>query len=231
MERVVQPELLDELPARDRHALRSRRDLQRLNAWMRHARIMARALQGGLNGRSARQIIELGAGDGHFFLRVARHLRGRWPTAEATLVDRLDVFDPAVARHFDRFGWHIQVEVAEAAEWLRQDRPRTADAIFTNLFLHQFNAAQLAELLRLAARSARVVIALEPRRTAWLYFCSRLLWLTGCCPVTRHDAPVSVRAGFAGHELTALWPDDGGWEIIERPAGLFSHLFVARRKD
>ena len=44
MERVVQPELLDELPARDPRAARSRRDIQRLNLLMKHHRIMANAL-------------------------------------------------------------------------------------------------------------------------------------------------------------------------------------------
>ena len=37
------------------------------------------------------------------------------------------------------------------------------------------------------------------------------------------------RAGFAGRELSALWPDEAGWQLDERPAAPFSHLFVARR--
>ena len=56
------------------------------------------------------------------------------------------------------------------------------------------------------------------------------MWLIGCGPVTRHDGRISVRAGFAGSELSALWPDKKNWELIERPFGLFSHLFIARRK-
>jgi hypothetical protein len=47
--------------------------------------------------------------------------------------------------------------------------------------------------------------------------------------VTRHDAVLSVRAGFAGRELSALWPSADGWKLEERRAGLFSHLFVAHR--
>jgi len=61
--------------------------------------------------------------------------------------------------------------------------------------------------------------------------CGRLLWLIGCGPVTRHDGRISIRAGFAGSELSALWPDKKNWELVERPVGLFSHLFTARRKD
>jgi hypothetical protein len=58
-----------------------------------------------------------------------------------------------------------------------------------------------------------------------------LLWAIGCNAVTRHDATVSVRAGFSGNELSALWPADSGWQLTERRAGFFSHVFVARRMD
>ena len=67
--------------------------------------------------------------------------------------------------------------------------------------------ARLAELLRLISQRAKLFIALEPRRARWPLFCSRLLWAIGCNDVTRHDAVVSVRAGFNGKEISALWPD------------------------
>jgi hypothetical protein len=57
-----------------------------------------------------------------------------------------------------------------------------------------------------------------------------LLWAIGCNSVTRHDALVSVRAGFSGDELSALWPDKKNWQLTERRAGPFSHLFIAQRK-
>ena len=73
-------------------------------------------------------------------------------------------------------------------------------------------------------------IALEPRRSSWSFALSRQLWAIGCNRVTRHDAPVSVRAGFSGNELSRLWPQNGKWRLQERPAGWFSHLFLARRE-
>ena len=45
MKRIIEPELLDTLPPDDPRAVRSRRDLRRVNAWMRNHAIMARALQ------------------------------------------------------------------------------------------------------------------------------------------------------------------------------------------
>ncbi len=231
MERIVLPELLDVLPPQDQSALRSRRDLRRLNAWMGHPRVMARVLKDILPDHDARHIVELGAGDGHFLLSVARRLQGRWPGAQATLVDRLDALDPQTREQFNRLGWRVRAEIADASDWLRQSPPNPVEAVIANLFLHQFQPEQLAELLRLAARASRVVIALEPRRSRLSRFCGRLLWAVGCGPVTCHDAHISVRAGFAGSEFSALWPDKEKWELAERPVGLFSHLFIAQRKD
>jgi hypothetical protein len=231
MERIVLPELLDVLPPQDQSALRSRRDLRRLNAWMRHPRIMARLLQTYLADADARHIVELGAGDGHFLFSVAKRLRGQWSGAKASLVDQLNALDPQLAGAFKHLGWEVRAEVAEASAWLRQTSPMATDAVISNLFFHQFETEALAEMLRLTARSARVVIALEPRRTWLPRICGRLLWVIGCGPVTCHDGHISVRAGFAGRELSALWPDQQNWELVERPVGLFSHLFVARRKE
>ena len=40
--------------------------------------------------------------------------------------------------------------------------------------------------------------------------------------------PVS-RAGFVRKEISALWPDKQNWQLTERRAGLFSHLFIAQK--
>lgn len=230
MERVVQPELLDELPARDPRAARSRRDLKRLNILMGHHRIMAKALSQAINERTPQSLAELGAGGGEFLLSVARQLIGRWQNLEATLVDRADVFDSQTHGEFGVLGWSTNVEVQDALAWLRHSRARKFEVIVTNLFLHQFQDPDLGEMLRLAANSTELLIAVEPRRGFWPLLCSRFVGLAGCGAVTRYDAPVSVRAGFSGHELSALWPDKKNWELNERRAGLFSHLFIARRK-
>jgi hypothetical protein len=231
MNRVVLPELLDVLPPQDASALRSRRDLRRLNAWMSHAKIMASALQENAPGHRTQELVELGAGDGHFLLSVAKRLNERWTGTRATLVDRLKVVDPQTCDEFSHLGWHVKAEVAEAAAWLREAPPETSRTIISNLFFHQFHTEQLTEMLQFATGSASRVIALEPRRSWLPRFCGRFLWVIGCGAVTRHDAHISIRAGFSGSELSALWPDKKNWTLTEQPAGLFSHLFIARRKD
>jgi Methyltransferase domain len=229
-ERVVEPELLDELPPQDHRARRSRLDLRRLNTWMNHPQAMARALSENLNGAVSPHIVEIGAGDGHFLLRVIRRLR-HWPDGKVTLVDRLDAFDPRIKECFKESGWRATTEIATVSEWLGKAPPDSVDAIVSNLFLHQFKTEELTEMLRLSARYARVFVALEPRRTWLPHLCGHLLWAIGCNSVTRHDAGISIRAGFSGREISALWPDKGKWELTERPIGLFSHLFIARRAD
>lgn len=231
MERVVQPELLDILPARDGSALRSRRDIHRLNVMMGHPRLLAAAVEQSWRGRDQRRIVELGAGDGRCLLSVARHLQRKSFHVQATLVDRLDVLEQATREEFGSMGWHIETAIADATEWLCQAGTAATGTIVSNLFLHQFTDTQLSEMLRLAAQSADSVIALEPRRSMLSRVCGRFLWLAGCGRVTRHDGRVSIRAGFAGREISRLWPDGNDWDLTERPTGLFSHLFIARRRS
>ena len=229
-ERVVEPELLDELPPQDKRARRSRLDLRRLNTWMNHPRAMARALSRNLTNTAAPHIAEIGAGDGHFLLRVIRRLRHS-PHGTATLIDRLDAFDPDIKERFEESGWRADAKITTVSDWLAKSPPDSVDAIVSNLFLHQFKTDELTEMLRMAARCARVLVALEPRRTGLPRLCGHLLWTIGCNSVTRHDAGISIRAGFSGSEISALWPDKEKWELTERSAGLFSHLFIARRKE
>ena len=145
-------------------------------------------------------------------------------------MDRVDVFDSQTRGEFGALGWSANVEVQDALSWLRHSKAGKHDVIVANLFLHQCPGQDLAEMFSLAAKSAKVLIAVEPRRGFWPLLCSRFVGLAGCGAVTRYDAPVSVRAGFSGCELSALWPDKKNWELTERRAGLFSHLFIAAKK-
>jgi hypothetical protein len=211
MERVLEPEWLDSLPPYDARAQRSRADLRRVNALMGNACHVARALA------DANRIADLGAGDGSFMQRVVRRLRR--PEVEVILVDRAALPD---------LQWQATAVTADAHEFLARPGPRF-DAIVANLFLHHFEPAPLRRLLALAARRTPLFVACEPRRSRLALQASRLLGLLGCNDVTRHDAVASVRAGFFGRELSALWPEQDGWTLSEGPARPFSHLFVARR--
>jgi hypothetical protein len=193
---------------------------------MRQHAIMAEALQSASDRRTGAEITEIGAGDGHFLLRVAQKLSPLWPGVSARLLDRQKTVAPATISAFAALDWGAEAVVADVFDWLANHDP--GGLVLANLFLHHFEDAELAEMLRLISRRTRSFVALEPRRARRPLFCSRMLWVIGCNDVTRHDAVVSVRAGFSGRELSALWPSGPGWRLTERRAGLFSHLFVAR---
>ncbi len=227
MERVVEPEWLDELPASDLRASRSRRDLRRINALMGNASLVAASLRRVKATGEMRHLVELGAGDGSFALSLARRLSSAVQLGEVTLVDRGAFANGCAHAEFAKLGCALSVIRADVFDWLAG--ARAVEVIVANLFLHHFEEEPLQELLRLAASRSRVFIACEPRRSVRGLAASRLLGLIGCNEVTRHDAVVSVRAGFTGRELAGLWPEHREWILEERPAGIFSHLFVARR--
>jgi len=230
--RHVQSELLDELAPADPAAVHSRGDLRRLNGIMGNPAILARALlrhSGAAPARPGRlRLLDLGSGDGTALLHVARLLAVGGVTAEATLLDRLNLVTPATRRAFAALGWTVEVVAADAHLWLGETRT-AVDVVVANLFLHHFTDGSLAVLLRRAATATGLFIACEPRRSTAGLAASRLVGLIGCNGVTRHDAVASVRAGFTGSELSTLWPAVPGWKLDEGAAGLFSHRFIARR--
>ncbi len=229
MERCVEPELLDELSPDDPRAIQSRRDLERINAWMRNPLTMANTLKWALRGKEPKTIVEIGAGDGKLMLRVASRLAAHWKGVRVILVDRVKIVGPETSYAFNKLGWQMENVQADALEFLSAEQGPLWDAVVANLFLHHFSDGNLQCLLRHAANRAQIFAAVEPPRGWWPLAVTSLVGLIGCNRVTRNDAMISVRAGFAFDELSRLWPADQTWVLEERNAGIFSHLFLAQR--
>ena len=218
--RVLQPELLDELPSNDPRAVHSRRDLRRINQIMGNARpIIKFLLEGEL--KSPITIAEIGAGDGNISARVASALSPDGISGTLLLVDR----QPLAAAEVS--GWKVQAIKADVFAWLEKAAP--VDVIIANLFLHHFSDDQLREMFQRCARLCNRFAASEPRRSSLAMWFSRRVRLVGCNEVTRHDAEISVRAGFTGSELSDLWPHSSSWRMHDNKAGLFTHFFGAQR--
>ncbi len=247
--RMVEPEVLDGLAERDPAAQRARRDLQRVHRVMGTRRILLKAWQAALP--QARQpdaaplrVLELGAGDGSLLLGVARALPRHEPVAapavHLTLLDRQALLTPALVADYAACGWRCEALVTDVLDWAGAEPDATAppsglpgwDLIVANLFLHHFEGAPLARLLQAVAARCDHFLAVEPRRSRFALAGSRLIGALGVNAVTRVDAVASVRAGFTGEELRALWPPDApGWTLREAAAGPFSHCLLAVREQ
>lgn len=234
--RTVAPETLDELAPSDPRARRSRRDLRRVNRFMGTRGLMIRGMQPAVGQRSRARplrVLELGAGDGCVMLDVARTMSRSWPAVQLTLLDRQPLIDTATCDDFARFGWTAQALVVDVRDWaVSSTVPLSSrwDLIVTNLFLHHFDERQLPTLLSAIAARCDAFVACEPRRTVLPLVGSHLMGAIGASPVTRHDAALSVHAGFRDLELSTVWPTDrGDWYLQEHRAGLFSHFFRAAR--
>src|SRR5262249_4257338 len=217
-----------QLPADDPRAIRARHDVRRANTLMMNPSIMASALIRHSRGQKPRTIVDLGSGDGHLMLRVARRLAPHWPDVTVILQDKQDIVSAATRDAFEALRWRVETSATDVFDFLTNARSSRVDVVTSNLFLHHFVDEQLLRLLASVAQLARLVVICEPRRAKFVVRSSRLLWAVGFSDVGVHEAVVSARAGFNGKELSALWPTQGQWELYEKAAGLFTHCFVAR---
>jgi hypothetical protein len=196
--RVVKPEILDHLPADDLEAMRSRRDLRRINFLMGNERWIVRTIQR-FPEAAAKGIAEIGAGDGVLASKLAR----MFPEATVTACDL--VAKPACID--DRVCWR-------QGDVLADDGLPAGGVLVANLFLHHFEGESLAALGKLCARYD-VVIFCEPDRSALPHVLGALLWPL-INRVTRHDMHVSISAGFSKGELRGLLGlDEDLWRIRE----------------
>ncbi|MCX6951532.1 MAG: class I SAM-dependent methyltransferase, partial [Verrucomicrobia bacterium] len=147
MLRTLHPELLDSLPPDHPDALHSRRDLRWINRVMGNHRWFVRTLPPLL--RAGERALELGAGTGELGARL---------TARGAAVDGLD-FVPRPAGWPDRAAWHLGDLRAFSGY-------QGYAAVLANLILHHLTDPELAALGATLGRTARVILACEPRRSA-----------------------------------------------------------------
>ena len=196
MQRTLHPELLDSLPADHPDALHNRRDLRLVNAITGSHRWFAHRLS--RLARPGETALELGAGTGELGRRLA---------SAGVAVDGLDLW-PRPREWPPAQAWHV----SDLRSF--EGYPRYP-AIIGNLIFHQFSDDELAALGKKISAHTRVILANEPaRRRASQILYRVFAILSGANHVSRHDAHVSIGAGFRGHELPrAFGLDARTWDV------------------
>ena len=206
--RTVQAELLDSLPHDHPDALDNRRDLRLINTIMGNHRWLARTLRA--HRGSGRSALEIGAGTGELARRLwRRHWRA----------DGLDLC-PAPGDWPAEAHWH-------RADLRTFDGFDTYEVVYGNLIFHQFSTSELRAVGSRIQRHARLLLACEPaRHWRWQQLFRLLAPLIGANHVSRHDAAVSIAAGFRGEELPRLLgldPQRWTWRCTTTALGAY-HL-------
>lgn len=187
--RFVQPEILDDqTPER---AAPSLRDIVRINRFLGGHEVLRGTLRRVADTRGPFSFLDVGAGSGD----AAEVVRRIAPRAHTVSLDY---------RHH-----HVRSAPADriVGDAFRLPvRPRSFDIVYSGLFLHHFSDDEVVSLLagmREASRGWVVVNDLERHALAY-WFLPATRWLFGWDPITLHDGPISVQAGFTAEELKNL---------------------------
>ena len=218
MLRIVKPEILDRLLPDDPAVPHARRDLQMINGLMGNHRWILRQLQPLI--QPGDHLVEWGGGDGSL-ARMIDSRRTSFPTFSLTVIDQA----PRPPGLPEGISWSVQ-DLLDRFDPI----PRAA-IVMANLILHHFEPGSLRQLGALLHPECRTFIACEPVRRRRHQWQLRILRLLGIHAVTRHDAHVSVGAGFRGNELAeALGLHPSVWTVRIRETILGAHRLLAVRK-
>jgi hypothetical protein len=195
MERVIMPEILDDLDPADPEAIGARRDLRKINFLMGNERWILRQVKA-VPEQARKGIVEWGSGSGDLLRCLARI----GPAAGVDLV-------PRPAGLPDEVGWRQGDVFDQQAEG--------GGVLVANLFLHHFDDAGLCRLGEVA-KQFEALVFVEPLRTPISAILGRGL-LPFVNRVTKHDTIVSIRAGFVPGELgKCMGLDPEEWKVSER---------------
>lgn len=236
--RLVQTEILDHLDPADPRAQQSRKDLQKLNFIMGHNNYWRRFFgRLSMDASIPWRCCEVGCGDGSLTRHILSCAGLKWPQgSEWHLLDRSPALLPSLHPLCASHGCALHVIQDDLQHWI-QNSPHIPHnrfhLVFMNLFLHHFSDHTIQNIWRGLSSITDFIICMEPARSRLAWIAAQACGLIGCNSVTRHDAPISVQAGFRQYELTQLWrmaiPDSQSWTTQDMPVGLFSHVFLAHR--
>jgi SAM-dependent methyltransferase len=213
--RVIRPEWLDELPPEE--AGPNLRDLERINRLLGGHEVLRKTMAAlAIPSGESFTFLDVGAATGD----MGRCVRELYPQTQVTS------FDLHVC-HLEGAGKPSVCGDAFAMPF----QPGSFDFVHCSLFLHHFQDAEVVSLLRsfgAIARRGVIVNDLERHPLAY-YFLPMTRWWFRWCPVTLHDGPISVEAGFHTEELRILAEEAGLVDVdVQRHRPAFRLSMIAR---
>ena len=194
--RATEPELLDQ-GVSEAEALHSLRDLRLVNRWFGGRRSLRQAVAPYLSGGG--RLLDVGCGSADLPAFILRSL----PSG-------------VMAVGLDLKPLHIRQAPAGVLRVVGDVRalpfaPRSFDVVTASLFLHHFDAAEVADVLRALsslARRALVINDLHRARVPFLFARAVFPWIFRSA-VSVNDGLVSIRRAFRPEELLAAFREAG----------------------
>ena len=219
-------------PLDDRSALRDNlRDMRRANRWLGGARLSRAAVlklirhqRAPVTGRRGLRVLDVGTGSADVPLALVAWGERHGRALEVTAVDdRPEIVD--IAREVVGAHHAITLRVADGRALPYADA--SFDVAHASLVAHHLEPGELQSLLGEMARVSRlgvVVNDLDRTPLTWVgaYALSRFATRN---PLTRHDAPLSVRRAYRPTELAAI-ARRAGLHPVARVYGPFLHRYA-----
>lgn len=187
--RIIRPEWLDTQTPED--ATASLNDLVKINRLLGGHAVLRKTLARIVHPGDSFSLLDVGAASGD----MGACIQKVYPAAVVTSFDyKTDHLATAADPRVCGDAFHMPFG------------PRSFDFVHCSLFLHHFPDAEVVDLLRtfaMIARRAVVITDLERNPLAY-YFLPMSKFIFGWDPITLHDGPISVEAGFHASELESL---------------------------
>mgnify|MGYP000970554521 CR=1 FL=1 len=179
------------------------------------------------DARTAR-VLDVGAGGGDMARRLVAWGASRGIRVGVVAVD----LSAAAARYaHERVGDRPGISVVQGSALALPFAPEAFDAVHCALFLHHFDDAAIADLVRAMVDASRYGVVVNdlhrhPLAYAGIWTLTRLL---GATRIVQNDAPLSVRRAFTRDDLERLARATGlPFEVTWRWA--FRYQLVIRRR-
>lgn len=194
-QRVEWEEILDHRSTLDPAVERSLRDLRRFNSLAGGRRVYRKLFRAIAGASSSLTVLDLGTGTSDLVGSLGT--RVQMPIGLDTQVQHL-----TYGRSLERDG--VRRIAGDALSLPLKDR--SVDLVTSSHFFHHFTPEENVGLLNESLRVSRIgVMVTDTRRhRAPLLFVHLLGFLGLIGPITRHDAPASVRQGYTPEEALAI---------------------------